>query len=576
MSYNITKSDGTEITVEEGVLLKTYSNTLLGQNVLNYGKYAAENTIRSLENFANDVPPKGAITGQLWFDTEHKALKYYHGPDPINEFDDVSREPTYWTNVSGISEAGIDIDIIPTKDATYTIGTTDKRFHSIYTNHANFSSQGHYTDELPALIVSGNTVIGSGYSISPNITASTTIGSYLGTSDKVWKTLFTRDAVINNKLSFSNTAGLTGSGTRSIVGTGIPGQLISLGTNDVRFDMYSNSIDTTSLALALYGLKSDIIPDIDNAYSMGSYPNHQMKTIASKEFIEDGQTLFEKYGDRGAAILDDLDDVKITSPAIDDTLVYTTTGWINIPRDNMVGANHSTLSNLGSDDHPQYINQTRGDARYLLKTGGVASDSDKLDGLHGTSFMRSDANATNTGSVTINQQLTVGTNATVNKILTANSIVSTTSISAGGNISVTGTITSTGAISSHNDVTAFASDERLKTNIVELKGTLESLDSLRCIRYNFNEVAESHGFDPSKTYIGLVAQEVAELYPEIVRLAPFDDDCGKSISGNNYKTIQYEKMVPVLVEALKEAKDRISALENTVGVLKHIIETSIG
>jgi hypothetical protein len=53
--------------------------------------------------------------------------------------------------------------------------------------------------------------------------------------------------------------------------------------------------------------------------------------------------------------------------------------------------------------------------------------------------------------------------------------------------------------------------------------------------------------------VGLFADELEAVLPEAVKLAPFDrDENGRSKTGENYKTIQYDKVVPLLVEAIKE------------------------
>ena len=54
--------------------------------------------------------------------------------------------------------------------------------------------------------------------------------------------------------------------------------------------------------------------------------------------------------------------------------------------------------------------------------------------------------------------------------------------------------------------------------------------------------------------------------PEVVKAAPFDlDENGNSKSGENYKTIQYEKLVPLLIEAIKELSNEINNLKNKAG-----------
>jgi hypothetical protein len=60
---------------------------------------------------------------------------------------------------------------------------------------------------------------------------------------------------------------------------------------------------------------------------------------------------------------------------------------------------------------------------------------------------------------------------------------------------------------------------------------------------------------------GVFAQDVQAVLPEAVRPAPFDHELGKSKSGENYLTVKYDKIVPLLIEAIKELTQRIEDLE---------------
>jgi hypothetical protein len=110
----------------------------------------------------------------------------------------------------------------------------------------------------------------------------------------------------------------------------------------------------------------------------------------------------------------------------------------------------------------------------------------------------------------------------------------------------------TGEVSATGDIIAFASDERLKTNIKPLENALEKVMQLSGFTYNFNEIGEKLGFNSTITYVGVSAQEVQAVLPEAVKPAPADE---------NYITVQYEKLVPLLIEAIKELKTELDEIK---------------
>jgi hypothetical protein len=128
-----------------------------------------------------------------------------------------------------------------------------------------------------------------------------------------------------------------------------------------------------------------------------------------------------------------------------------------------------------------------------------------------------------------------------------------------GVMSVVGSATFTG------DVTANTSDKRLKDNIRVIDNPLEKLSKINGVYFNWNDTAKDliHKSDDIEE-VGFLAQEVQSVLPHIVKPAPFDIDVltGESKSGENYLTIQYEKIVPLLVEAIKELKKQVDELKN--------------
>lgn len=78
MAYVINKTNGAQITVvSDGTIDNTLDIKLIGKNYGGYGEVQNENAVFMLENFANTTQPPKPMTGQLWYDTATKKLKYY-------------------------------------------------------------------------------------------------------------------------------------------------------------------------------------------------------------------------------------------------------------------------------------------------------------------------------------------------------------------------------------------------------------------------------------------------------------------------------------------------------------------
>ena len=134
------------------------------------------------------------------------------------------------------------------------------------------------------------------------------------------------------------------------------------------------------------------------------------------------------------------------------------------------------------------------------------------------------------GTTTIDDNLTVSSNLTVNGSSTFNN-----------NVAINGALTVTG------DITAFfTSDQRLKDNIVPIDDPLAKVLSISGNTYNWNEKSGKEGND-----VGVIAQEVLEVLPEAV-----------TTRDTGYLAVDYQRLVPLLVEAIKELSNKVSALED--------------
>jgi hypothetical protein len=116
-----------------------------------------------------------------------------------------------------------------------------------------------------------------------------------------------------------------------------------------------------------------------------------------------------------------------------------------------------------------------------------------------------------------------------------------------------------GDIVCSGNISSYYSDERLKTKTADIINPLEIVDKLKGFYYIPNALAYSNGITHTTQEIGLSAQDVQRVLPEIVEIAPFDlarDEADNKVSktGENYLTISYERLAPVFVEAIKELK----------------------
>jgi hypothetical protein len=122
-----------------------------------------------------------------------------------------------------------------------------------------------------------------------------------------------------------------------------------------------------------------------------------------------------------------------------------------------------------------------------------------------------------------------------------------------------------GEIRAAGNISSNYSDERLKENIQVIENALEKVCSLRGVTYTANQLAESFGYTSKESQVGVLAGEVEKILPEVVKPAPFDimlfENTEISRSGENYKTVQYEKLVPLLIEAIKELNKEIKELK---------------
>ena len=258
------------------------------------------------------------------------------------------------------------------------------------------------------------------------------------------------------------------------------------------------------------------------------------------------------------AWLDSLQDVTITNPQQYDILEYNGDSWTNVaaPPPLSIGPNavadsvdgalfYDSATGIlqykpsffigqlvGADGSTTTLNADKQNITFATSTSALS-----ITALNQTVTFDIDANALGGGSTYT---------AVANKGITVDATNETLAMSGDytGDFAVTGAITATG-----NVTASYSSDSRLKENIEKINNSLDKVSSLSGYTFNWNKKAEGKNTDLKD--VGVIAQEVEAVMPEIVI---------DRIDG--YKAVYYEKLIPLLIESIKELKERIEKLEN--------------
>ena len=92
---------------------------------------------------------------------------------------------------------------------------------------------------------------------------------------------------------------------------------------------------------------------------------------------------------------------------------------------------------------------------------------------------------------------------------------------------------------------------RLKTDLVSITGALSKVNQMRGVEYKWNSVAEDNcgirNREDGVKEIGVIADEIESIIPQVVK-----SDTVKGTDGTEYKGVSYDRLVPILIEAVKE------------------------
>ncbi len=177
------------------------------------------------------------------------------------------------------------------------------------------------------------------------------------------------------------------------------------------------------------------------------------------------------------------------------------------------------------------------------------------------------------GQITIKKSLTnsvldwtidqYGTTATNARLRLFSGVTETNGINIleNGNVGI-GTNNPTTKLYVNGDITANSvagtSDIRFKTNIRPVINALDKVKSLRGVYFNWNQKAFPEKDFGAQDELGFIAQEVEKIVPEIV---------SKDKSKEEYRSVKYDKLVALLVEAIKDQQKQIDSLSLKVNKL---------
>jgi hypothetical protein len=174
------------------------------------------------------------------------------------------------------------------------------------------------------------------------------------------------------------------------------------------------------------------------------------------------------------------------------------------------------------------------DATSANTVGAIVARDGSGNFTAGTITAALSGNATTATTATTANALNTGNNYRMNSLG-----VGTDASGTAGQIRATGTIT------------AGFSDDRLKNRLGNIEGALAKVRTLSGFYYEANETALALGLEGGRD-VGVSAQQVQAVQPEIVAPAPVDD---------KYLTVRYERLVPLLIEAIKELDGELQSIK---------------
>jgi hypothetical protein len=601
MSYIIYTSSGTVLTtVATGkVNTSTTSLTLVGRDLLNYGRPWNQNLVYLLSNFAspNNKLPKNPILGQTWYDSTGHKLKVYNGSsfgtvgadlkisdlDPIGQdpgefwYDPASENLNFRTNQGYITLTSFPISdvsgwkysLTPIYDNTdntrqltllksygQVVGTLTREAFTVSTEDSTSTFARAGTDSFS--VVNGltlindlkfaNGIVTGDLNVQGTVTAQRLVVEFTTVTTQI----ITTDDVI--KTSNRTNATSTTTGALQIAGGAGIGRNLYIG---------ENAYVTGTLTVG-----NNVVPTTTELYDLGS-PTNRFRTLyisSSTISIGNGTISATPSGQISVGTLLSSGFISTNATVTNNLSVGGTITATNLV---VTGASSfGTISNL------LITNFTATNARITndLSVGGYGKFAGTFDentaavgvyvGVAGTPpasprIVFAAGTGTNwqvdnyNGSLRIFQSTGVavtisGNTATLNK-----------------NLTVTSNLNVNGQIYSNGNITAYygsPSDSRFKENIRNVEFALAKVKAINGVTFEWTDTflsqeKQKSGFDLKKQDLGVIAQEVEAVAPRAV-----------DTREDGFKFVKYEKLAALLIEAIKELDIKLEDIKKHIGM----------
>ncbi len=211
---------------------------------------------------------------------------------------------------------------------------------------------------------------------------------------------------------------------------------------------------------------------------------------------------------------------------------------------------NSTTGSMGSATHVSRFTVNGKGLITSANSVAIAISSSAVSGL-ASSATTDTTNASNISSGTLNSDRLAYT---FNQGVGTGSATRFASVAVGLPATTVGWSMGTGEIRATGDITAGYSDDKLKTRLGNIENALDKVSAISGFFYEPNKTAQDLGYEV-KREVGVSAQEVQAILPEVVVPAPVD---------NQYLTVHYEKLIPLLIEAIKELRVEVEEIKGQI------------